>query len=406
MAKSKKVVEGLSEVQPIPKELLEEAKIFTREQALAMVGFYYSIQKVRVGTSNKISAGERGADVVAEPGLIKFLKLDVQATEDRAERGLTNFARNNPLGQWSLQIAGVGPVLAAALLAHIDIYKAKWLGQILSFAGQLDPAHPKMQWKKGCKRPWNAQLKQICWKLGESFRKCSVSGKTDAQWMIDKTLLKKAETKGVPIAQLVKEKRARTEKKKVALEGDDYLYVRMYMDRKVLEQERNDRGMFEQQALGMLKEAKDKKRAISDEQREIWSSGKLQPIGIERRASRYAVKMFLSHWHQIGREIFCGEEVKPWVIVHGGHGDYIPPPLWPMQDREKRRKKATFSTVVGPLEVEYIPHDPNGEDARTVARKLIKQKKRELDELARVANSNGHSEKNGSVRWQDLVDED
>ena len=37
--------------------------------------------------------------------------------------------------------------------------------------------NPTVEWKKGEKRPWNASLKVLCWKIGESFVKVSSNPK-------------------------------------------------------------------------------------------------------------------------------------------------------------------------------------------------------------------------------------
>jgi hypothetical protein len=58
-------------------------------------------------------------------------------------------------------------VIAAGLLAQIDFEKATTAGKIWRFAG-LDPT---VKWEKGKKRPWNADLKTLCYKIGECFVK-------------------------------------------------------------------------------------------------------------------------------------------------------------------------------------------------------------------------------------------
>ena len=103
---------------------------------------------------------------------------------------------------------GVGPVIAAGLLAHIDITRANTAGSIWRFAG-LDPTS---EWKKGTKRPHNAALKTLCWKLGESFVK--ISGKEDS------------------------------------------VYGKLYKERKAEESAKNERGEFADQAKQKLEKFK------------------------------------------------------------------------------------------------------------------------------------------------------
>ena len=47
------------------------------------------------------------------------------------------------------------------LKIHIDINKCPYAGNIFSFAG----LNPKRKWEKGERRPWNADLKKIIWKI-------------------------------------------------------------------------------------------------------------------------------------------------------------------------------------------------------------------------------------------------
>ena len=62
-----------------------------------------------------------------------------------------------------------------------------------------------------------------------------------------------------------------------------------------------------------------------------YSQGKLPPAHIHARAKRYAVKLFLAHYHHVGYELLHGElPPRPFVIEHMGHVDYMGPPNWPM----------------------------------------------------------------------------
>lgn len=295
--------EGTEMISRLSRQEVISAARFNKEQAAALVGMYYSIQKTRIGAGNKVSAHEREVDVLGDEALILHLRNDLQILEKQTARALESYAKAQPLGQWALSNIGVGPISAASLLAHIDFTACgcreydgiprkdrpyhncpgiRWAGCILRFAG-LDPT---VEWEAGKKRPYNAALKVTAWKIGESFKKtCNHA---------------------------------------------DTFYGRLYKIRKEREVRYNEEGRFKEQALSRLEEARRKKYRISEEQKETWASGKLQPAGLDLRAMRYAVTIFLSHYHQIGRELTFGEKVMPWIITKGGHGDYIPPPNWPM----------------------------------------------------------------------------
>jgi hypothetical protein len=264
-----------------------EASAFSREEAMALVGLYISMQKLRVSASNKVSAHARNVDELADPVLIMKLKAKLHFLEKDAAKGLKKWAETQALGRWAMQIRGVGPVITAGLLAHIDVARAPTAGAVWRFAG-LDPT---CVWQSGEKRPYNAALKRLCWLLGESFKKVPA----DADYS-----------------------------------DPACLYAKLYRQRKEKEVERNELG--ENAVAAKQRLADSRGRRVSPEQRKIWGSGKLQAVGVDRRAARYAVKIFLSHFHQVGREILGLPMVKPWAIEHGGHAHYIAPPCWPIEE--------------------------------------------------------------------------
>jgi hypothetical protein len=181
---------------------------------------------------------------------------------------------------WARSIVGIGPVISAGLLAHIDITKAPTVGHIWRYAG-LDPTQ---SWEKGQKRPWNARLKTLCWKIGESFVKVSGNEKD--------------------------------------------IYGKVYKERKEIETARNEKLEFSEQAIAIL----GKKRFGADTQaKKFYEQQMLPPAHIHARAKRYAVKLFLSHLHHVWWEVQTGEKPpKPYVLTHMGHAHYIAPPNWPM----------------------------------------------------------------------------
>jgi len=55
-----------------------------------------------------------------------------------------------------------------------------------------------------------------------------------------------------------------------------------------------------------------------------YSSGKLPPAHIHARAKRYAVKLFLSHWHHKAYEFHFGKPPPfPYPIAFLGHAHFI-----------------------------------------------------------------------------------
>lgn len=283
----------------LTREDVAQAALMSKDEARALVGLRYSIQKLRVGTGNKESAHNRKVDILAEPVVIAKLKRMLEVDERAADRALAAYAKAHKLGRWAMSNKGVGPVTTAAFLAFFDVRHpgVKAAGNFMSYAGHIDPAIIEARWEETRRRPYNARLKTVCFLLGESFKKLK--------------------------------------------NNPDCYYARFYAERKELEQERNERGDNAERARAKLDRAKRKGYKISEAQFEAWNSGKLQAAGVDRRACRYAVCMFLSHYFHVNYEIEFGRPpARPWVIEHGGHVGYIPPPNWPMaEDLEATTRK-------------------------------------------------------------------
>jgi len=263
----------LEPIQKLTKDIKEAAYILSDNEARFLVDAYYIMQENRKRSDNQIrSMLESG-----EPNeVLQWLAEQNRSLENQVKRALDAYSGANPVGQWARNQKGIGPVIAAGLLAHIDIKKAPTVGHIWSFAG-LDPRN---EWKKGEKRPWNADLKTLCWKMGESFVKVSGDEKS--------------------------------------------LYGQLYKNRKAYEIEKNEAGDYADQAKAKLEKFKIGK---TTEAYKSYIKGKLPPAHIQERSKRYAVKIFLSHLHHVWyRNEFGKEPPKPFAIEHLGHVHMIDVP--------------------------------------------------------------------------------
>ena len=273
-------VASLTTLEPIhrlSRDLRESAALLSPSEARYIVDLYYVIQKYRIRSGNQVRAMNEDAEPHALIGW-SFETFDI--IEKNIKIAMDKYSDAHVPGVWAKSIHGIGPVIAGGLLAHIDIEKAPTVGCIWRFAG-LDPT---VKWNKAQKRPWNARLKTLCWKIGDSFVKQRASDKD--------------------------------------------IYGKLYEERKALEIERNERGDFADQAANTLKE----KKFRQSDTRVAYEQGKLPPGRIDLRARRYAVKLFLAHLHHVMFEDRYKElPPKPYIIEHGGHTHFIKPPNWPMQ---------------------------------------------------------------------------
>jgi len=259
----------------LTKDVKAATATLTPKEARFLVDLYYTMQDERIRQAGQV----RSLVASGEPHETISWVLAQSETLERNVRGMLDAYTQHEatgMGRWARSQAGIGPVIAAGLVANIDITKAPTVGHIWRFAG-LDPTQ---EWRKGEKRPWNASLKTLCWKLGESFVK--VSGNAEAY------------------------------------------YGQVYAQRKLYELGRNERGELASQAEAKLAKAKIGK---DTDAYKAYSTGTLPPAHLHARAKRYAVKLLLAHFHEVAYTRHFGKAPPlPYAIAQAGHAHKIDPP--------------------------------------------------------------------------------
>lgn len=288
------------------KALKQEAAEMNVDTARFLVDAYYQMQHERIAMQGRERAQNQGVD--RNPGRFIGVVSDFFASAETEIAGwLDKYSANDPLGQWARSQKGIGPVLAAGLLAHIDIERSNSVSQVWSFAG-LNPA---MVWEKGQKRPFNANLKTLCWKIGESFIKVKSRDGAFYGQLFDrrKTYEWTKNTQG-EYAHLRGKPRYN-----YGPSTESYKWMNAYYTA----------SMHEGAPVTRLIEGANK---MTEEER-IAAGGVVMvpPQAIHGRSRRYAVKMFLSHYWQVGFELRYGRPApNVYVLEHGGHVDKIDPP--------------------------------------------------------------------------------
>jgi|HubBroStandDraft_6_1064221.scaffolds.fasta_scaffold127513_2 hypothetical protein len=253
------------------KEIVLEAAKLNNAEARFLVSNYYDAQDARKREDMQL----RHLGDNAEQHSTRLLEWTANANaeiEKAVLRALGKFAEASPVGRWMLAQHGVGPVIAAGILAHIDIEQAPTAGHIWSFAG----LNPERKWMKGEKRPYNAALKQLTFHIGECFKRSS----------------------GSP----------------------DSIYGRLYQQRKAYVVAKNERGDNAERAKTF--------RTNSKEVRAVLATGKLPAGNLDRQAANYAAKIFLSHVHALMFWTRYGKAPpKPFAIGIMGHAHEIEIPM-------------------------------------------------------------------------------
>jgi len=269
------IEETLTPILKLSRDLKNAAVTLGDDEARFLVDAYYQMQSNRITADSQIRSVEKSE--TPEPHAVLSWLSDQNTTlENQIKGALDRYSQAHIVGGWLRNIDGIGPVISAGLLAHIDITRAPTVGHIWSFAG----LNPMAVWEKGTKRPWNATLKTLCWKVGESFVK--------------------------------------------VCNKDTAYYGHVYKQRKEAETARNEAGLYAEQAKAVLEK---KKIGKTTDAYAAYSIGKLPPAHIHARAKRYAVKLFLAHLHEVWFTKHFGEAPpKPYPIAILGHAHYLAPP--------------------------------------------------------------------------------
>ncbi len=267
-------VTGLDPITRLNKDIKEAASTLTAEQARYLVDYYYITQEDRKRADNQVRS------MTEEPhAVLAWLASNARTFEGNIKSALQSYGANFQHGRWALSVHGIGPVITAGLQAHVDMDRCPSPSSLWRFAG-LDPTS---KWAKKQKRPWNAKLKVLCWHIGECFKRTSGS--------------------------------------------ENSFYGPVYRKRKELEVERNERGDFEELAARTLTEKNWNK---STDAYAAYSKGLLPAGRLDLRATRYAAKLFLSHYWAIRYECERGEKPPPaWILTQDNHVHLIAPPNWP-----------------------------------------------------------------------------
>ena len=258
------------QIIPINRDLIE-AKSLGPKEARYLVDMFYSVQEQRKRASNQLHSMNNQPSAVLQWFVDQWNKLEHQLA-----KALDEYSDSHPVAKDAKQnVLGIGPVISAGLLAHIDVKTAKTAGSIWRFAG-LDPS---IEWAKGEKRPYNARLKVLCWKIGESF----------------------VRLKNRP----------------------DCFYGALLEGRWKYEKEKNESKAHAHYAQQIAKNFGKHTRAYS-----FYKQGLLPPAHVAARAKRWVTKLFLSHWFEKMYEYeFNKQPPRPYVFDHvEGHIHYIPPP--------------------------------------------------------------------------------
>lgn len=254
-------------IEPVSKEMILQAANLTNPEARFLVSNYYAAQDMRKRTDMQLR--HKGEAALPERvSALHYMGDGFALMEREVHKMLQKYAEASPVGRWLLSLHGVGPVIAAGMLAHLDIERAPTAGHFWRFSG-LDPT---CEWKKGEKRPYNPDMKQLCFHFGECAKRVSGSPKA--------------------------------------------FYGQFYKERKTLLVDRNESGAYAERAKTFFTKSAEVKAKLA--------AGKLPENNIDRQACNQTSKLFLSHLHAVMYwDHFNQPPPKPFAIAILGHAHEV-----------------------------------------------------------------------------------
>jgi hypothetical protein len=242
-------------------------------------------------------------------------------------KALEIWAENRLVGRWCLSIPDVGPIITAGLLAHIDVSKAPVAANVWSYAG----LNPDAEWPSGeeAKARINGLLGKD--KITEEFvmRISGVLGRKAETVLRMATTDAKRQPVKLTIATVAKALSRRpynAELKQVCFhlggcikrghEKIDSIYGPVYRYYKARVVAKNENGENEQRAKTFISNSAAVKSLLKE--------GKLPKGNLDRQACNNTVKIFLSHLHAVMYwDRYHKAPPRPFAIQHLGHGHEI-----------------------------------------------------------------------------------
>lgn len=358
-----------------------EVKSFS-EMKVLIKAFYNSFQPERIAAENQQRSLEQGASegeladidtdmlddddaqLLHYPTYAYIVEMKQEA-EKQLQKLIESYVVSTKIGQYLTSIVGIGPLLAGSLMAYIDINKAKYAGQVWSYAGLNDNNDPWLseekvkkvmdkvvgsakeitddmivqiailtgrsakRIKKGAtkidedgnetitpaslraylkKPPYNRNFKTVCWKMGQSVLKHKNSEKSVYGKLLNERLL--------------------YEKQKNADHG--YILEALknmgYIDKKPDISKEEQEALLEQMHQDIKSGAFVPKLGKTTQIYKTYYDGYLGDAHINARARRWVVKLMLSHIFEAMYIDANGTfPPAPYIVSVGGHADYIYP---------------------------------------------------------------------------------
>lgn len=324
------------------KDLLKEIrslKTVSREEIRHIVDNFYQVQKNRIMLQSQIRAIRQKSDNLGTVAYADILEWELKARmieEDGLKKALKTYCEISEVGKWLLSIKGIGPVLAAGIMAYFDVTGIEYATHFMSYAGLNDNNRPWLGREKtekiinevlgSSKTITDDDLVEIAnrtqWNITYLNNACSKYDENGKLKSRSKADLINAASK-IPYNKDLKILLFKIGESFVKVASRDSLYGKLILERKAYETEKNENGDYADQAAKILSE---KKIGKDTDAYKAYSQGKLPKAHIHRRAVRWATKIFVSHvFEEMYRVANNKKPAEYYILTKDKHRDYIAP---------------------------------------------------------------------------------
>jgi len=287
-------------INRLNKDLKTAATSLDQSEVRLIVDLYYQVQDFRISSANIVRSQP------AEPNALSaWVFKNFKTLEKDIQSAMGTFAAHYKVGRYLQSIYGIGPVISAGLLAHLDIRKAKTPGNFLSFAGMIDPT--RQPWAKKTKRPWNAKLKTLVTvRMADTIVKFSNNEKcVYGKVYIDRKQRIIRENSAGQFSDQALVRKDEVDKGTIAYQWYSGQYPSSVMTKD-----------FFQLDLAQRNETLKKSRLKEGD-----GTMMLPPAHVHARARRFLAQMILSHLHYAMYDDYWGKTYEFAPYVHSAHFD-------------------------------------------------------------------------------------
>lgn len=323
----------LEPIKRMNKEIVQAGGTLSDDEARFLVDAYYQMQDNRICTDGQIRAIIKQGDE-APHSVLTYFSEQYTTLENQVKRALERYAASKPVGQWMLSQHGIGSVITAGIIAHIDITKCPTSGHIESYAGLT----PETKWigtaevnsyfsglkKDKGKYKFNEDvMMEACRHFGKKYINIkAMADKFADGGNVTETVFKRALTVrpwNATLKSLLAFKAGECFVK--TSNSEKSFYGALYKHKKLEYAQKNLEGGFSDRAKSIIEEKNFGSETVA---LKMYKEGRLPDAHIHSMARRYAVKIFISHLHEIWHFVEFGRlPPLPYALSQLGHAHLI-----------------------------------------------------------------------------------